>query len=159
MGEARVQAMQDDAVQAAFKARSLWEELGEKPEMPRDASVVRICTAKEVPLLLSAIAAVPKEQKSAINFQIDKAVAASLSHWQARHASGTEELERLHKALRAFGASEAVEVFLKEHCTVHYTDREACQQKLDSLLVDVKASEVPAIKRLQKLYEEAGLGS
>jgi len=135
----------------AFESHSLWEALGEKPAMPRDASVVRICAAKEIAL-------VPKEQKLAINSVIAAAVASSLAAWQACHAFATEELDRLHKALRAFGSSETVEPFLREHCTVHHKDREACQKRLDELLVDVKASEVPAIERLKRLYEEAGLG-
>jgi hypothetical protein len=147
----RLKAMQAGAIQAASRARSLWEELGEWPQRPRDNSAVRL-SAEPKP-------DVPPVDESLINSSVASDVAASLSAWEARNEFAVSELSRLHKALRAFGIFEVVDPFIKEHATVHKTDREACQQKLDELLAEVKASEVPALCRLFKLYEESGLGS
>lgn len=150
--ETRLEALQSGTVQAAFGARLLWQELGESPELPRDTHAVRLSSVREA-------AALPKEQKAAINHFISMAVGTSLSAWQANQASARTETDRIHKALRAFGVEEVVELFLKEHGTLHKSHRLACRLKLEEVLTEIRASEVPALRHLRRLFEEAGLGS
>lgn len=149
--EVRLGALQAGAMQAAFRARSLWEEVGESPQQPRDSHAFRL-SADRKPSVLA-------EDESCINSIEAAAVAASLSAWEDRRDSAASELTGLHRALRSFGSSDVVEPFIKDHASVHKTHREACQQKLYELLAQVRASEAPALNALRHLYEVSGLGS
>jgi hypothetical protein len=152
MLEKRVEQMQAKAVDSACSARSLWEELGENPALPRDSNAMRLSSIRRP-------ATIPKEEVAAISITVASLIEASLTAWQTSHANAVTESERLHKALRAFGAGDVIEDFLKKHATVHRDHREACQRKLEELLADVRAAEQKAIQQLRRLYDEAGLGS
>lgn len=143
--EDRVKSLQKAAMTSAMRARELWEMLGEAPELPRDDYAKKFSSG-----------AVPEDH---INFLIASAIETSLSAWEARHAEATEELERLHRAIRAFGVREIVEPFLKQHNSVHLADRRACEAKLDEILAALRKEEAVARERLRQLYEETGLGS
>jgi len=149
--EARVRALQAGTVQAACRACFIWEALGESTESDRDSHALRLSSNREPEAL--------QEAESAINSVIAASVEISLSAWEARHEFATAEQKRLHRALRAFGMARVVEPFLKEHGSVHFTDREACQRELEQYLIDARASEASALQYLRRLCEEAGLGS
>jgi hypothetical protein len=150
--EARLKVLQNSTVQAAFNARSVWEELGDAPELPRDAAAIKFSSATEP-------AVVPEEQRCMIDSSAAAAVVASLATWKECRAAAVSEVQQLHQQLRAFGSQDAVEAFLAENGTVHRGHRRACRLKLDELLKDVRAAEASTLQQIQHLYDETGLGT
>lgn len=150
--EARVAVLQSEAVTHALRARSLWEELGEEPKLSRDSHAVRISSSSDS-------AALAENWQSCIDSTIADAIDTSLAAWEARRSLVLAEVERIHAQLRAFGAKDDVEPFLRKFGTLHRSDREACRLKLDEVLAEIRAAEAQAREHLQHLYDEVGFGA
>lgn len=142
--EAKVGALRACALAAARCARAIWEELGEEPELPRDEHAVSLLSAGQT---LSADVTGP----------ILEAIEASCSAWEARRVETSQELGRLHTALRGFGSPEDVEPFISAHSRANAEDRAACRLKLRDLQAMMRAEEEPVREQLRLIYDETGL--
>lgn len=146
--EARVLALQSNAMRAASHARTLWEELGELSEPRRDDHAARLSADGQDDHIATTITR-----------SVADAVETSQRAWLDRHGCAEAERLRLHRALHAFGLPEDINEFLATHCALHCHDLAACRDKFDEVMAAVRAEERRPKHTLRQLYEESGLGS
>jgi len=128
----------DTAREVSSQVQAIWQELGEEPEMPRDAAVQQLglrsaASDTEEPCAGAALGG-KDDQTAKETEKVLTSVEQSLRAWEARRAKATEELVRLHCGIRALGgAPEVVEPFLAKHCSLHKEDLIACRTRLQKL--------------------------
>lgn len=138
--EAKLATLRDSTFANAQRAKEIWEELRESPEMPRDGQAV----------------AVAANAPQSVTSQIACAVEATLRAWEARRAERREEAEALHAAIRGHGSAKVAEDFLSSHSGLHAADLEACRRKLQQLREECRRAEAPMRQKLRQLYTQTG---
>jgi len=137
-------------LEAARRARAIWEELGEAPDEQRDREVSQVLAAGAGADGAGALDAASSAA----------AVEASCQAWEAQRAAAAEELAALRTDLEALGVPAIVGPFLAEHSTLRRMDRAACRLRLEQLqAAALRAEEEPKKDRLRHLYDACGLGS
>eukprot|EP00931_Biecheleriopsis_adriatica_P080590 TRINITY_DN53941_c0_g1_i1.p1 TRINITY_DN53941_c0_g1~~TRINITY_DN53941_c0_g1_i1.p1 ORF type:complete len:521 (-),score=91.40 TRINITY_DN53941_c0_g1_i1:78-1616(-) len=129
----------------AEKAQATWQELGEVPH-------------SEDEILMTALAANSAAAAIQISDAALSAVERSAATWDARRAEVAAEVARLHATLHGFDASSNIDDFIKEHGTLHSTDRAACSGKLKELQCALRSENTSRHERISYLYDVTGMG-